>query len=201
MAAQFDISDVNVDRFNWFTEHPKYKEMLSWGFQDTGQLSSTLLVYLDLCEAKNWWNVELHPCGSLQMVYMTGKPSKKEDYVAVLPLQTKAVLSPACLSKFLSSIEPKQSKHTSLDSITPHRGAEIPEEHRATKTLTLAMVDSDSTIVYYRISNGLVSPDSGPSAEPTEEEEGGKEKGQMKGRGRKGVKRKGRHPHPDGGMR
>ena len=99
---------------------------------------------------------------------------------------------------FLTNIEPRHTKQECVAEATPQQKAAIPPAYQAQRSLTLAITDPDSSIVYYRISDGLMSPDSGPSVqmEAPEEDNGqgpgkGKGLGRGRGKGKKGGKRKG----------
>ncbi|XP_070532023.1 tRNA-splicing endonuclease subunit Sen15-like isoform X2 [Ptychodera flava] len=107
---------VKVDGENWFLHHPKYTEMMSYGFEDKLQLRIAFLSYLDLCEAKNWWNVEIHPCHKLGMVFISGKQNKKGDLQLVLPISANTPLSNERISDSL--IPPDPPKQTLVQEVS-----------------------------------------------------------------------------------
>ncbi|KAK3754016.1 hypothetical protein QZH41_020288, partial [Actinostola sp. cb2023] len=84
-----------TSRTNWFNEHPKFKEILSHGFDNYNPFSSrtAMLVYLELCESKHWFEVGIHPCNELKRVYITGRPRRKANKEVVVPLSVDTVLS------------------------------------------------------------------------------------------------------------
>lgn len=142
----------NVSRQNWFEDHPKFKEICSYGYNkdDPAILRSAMLVYLDLCETKGWFKVNLHPCESLKLVYITGKPRKKAPFEVVVPITVQTTMTMVNFQDIiheLNSLEEERLENSSAPSVT------------------LAVCEADSTIVYYKLSSGLVPPE-----EPTEEE-------------------------------
>ncbi|XP_070532022.1 tRNA-splicing endonuclease subunit Sen15-like isoform X1 [Ptychodera flava] len=144
---------VKVDGENWFLHHPKYTEMMSYGFEDKLQLRIAFLSYLDLCEAKNWWNVEIHPCHKLGMVFISGKQNKKGDLQLVLPISANTPLSNERLHEFTANVRLS-------DDETEGQNVETePESESKAHCVVLAVSDSDSTTVYYRISDSLIPPD------------------------------------------
>ncbi|XP_038063816.1 tRNA-splicing endonuclease subunit Sen15-like [Patiria miniata] len=154
-----------ANRYNWLTEHPKYVEMKSWKLENDEQIFITLIVYLNLCEAKDWWNVEIHPCRELQLAFITGKPKRKADKRAVLPISTETHLSPKRLKQFLQHICLPGLPSTSPSS---QDEAEVTSEEDTPTSLILAITESGSTIVYYQISDGLVPPSDPPKDDADE---------------------------------
>lgn len=142
-----------VSRENWFEDHPKFKEICSYGFNkddDPGLLRSAMMVYLDLCETKGWFKVELHPCESLKQVYITGKPRKKAPLEVIVPITVQTALTMADFQNVVFETNSLEEERLVANSVP---------------SVTLAISEADSTIVYYTISSGLVPPE-----EPTEEE-------------------------------
>eukprot|EP00105_Crassostrea_gigas_P038413 XP_019922561.1 PREDICTED: tRNA-splicing endonuclease subunit Sen15-like [Crassostrea gigas] len=101
-------------------------------------MRTTFNVYLDLCEVRGWWNVKLHGCLDLDMAFISGHPTREDPREIVLPLQSSDNLSPDCLQHYLQNIK--------LDDYE-------------TNGITLAICDSDTTTVYYKITEGLVDPE------------------------------------------
>ncbi|XP_022085239.1 uncharacterized protein LOC110976354 [Acanthaster planci] len=156
-----------VHRYNWLSDHPKYTEMRSWKLDNDVQIFTTLVVYLNLCEAKDWWSVEIHPCRELNLAFITGKPRKKGNLRVVLPVTTETQLSHKRLKQFLQHIQlpgPPPPTSTSPDEVDT-----MPREDMPT-SLVLAITEPGSTIVYYEISDGLVPP-SDPPKEDEEDDE------------------------------
>ncbi|XP_013409348.1 tRNA-splicing endonuclease subunit Sen15-like [Lingula anatina] len=135
------MGDVGVaaGEANWLLSHPKYKEMMSHGFNNSDQALQAMLVYLDLCEAKQWAKVSLHPCSELKMIFLTAQESERDGQAhLMLPIGNDAELNIAQMKQYIDHIK--------------HPSVECP-------SLTLAIVASDSTILYYKITDGLVPPD------------------------------------------
>ncbi|XP_071820538.1 tRNA-splicing endonuclease subunit Sen15-like isoform X2 [Apostichopus japonicus] len=125
--------------------------MKEWGFDGRVSVHAAFTVYLDLCEAKTWWNVSVHPCQELQMVYITGKPVKKAHMKTVLPVLAQEEISVERMDTFLKFIKP-------LSTNEKCEGDGDKSQEEKAHVITLAVVDTDSTIVYYNISNHLQQP-------------------------------------------
>ncbi|XP_033643650.1 uncharacterized protein LOC117303529 [Asterias rubens] len=173
-----------VHRCNWLLEHPKYVEMKSWNLENDEQIFVTLVVYINLCEAKDWWNVAIHPCRELQLAFITGKPSRKDDVRIVLPITSNIKLTHERLQKFLQYIHLPETPSTTMDSSKEPVAVSGETSH----SVTLAITESGSTIVYYKITNGLVPPSDPPK------EDGDDEKVSQRKRQKKTPKKGGPSP-------
>ncbi|OWF44536.1 tRNA-splicing endonuclease subunit Sen15-like [Mizuhopecten yessoensis] len=125
-------------------QHPKYKEIEKYELRNKEQLKAASLVYLDLCEAKQWWNLDLHPCCELDLVFISGHATRHTPRELVLPLPRGCTVTPSDLQTYLHTLN-LESYHTS--------------------GITMAIMDTDSTTVYYKISDGLVPPASPETTE------------------------------------
>ncbi|KAJ8038471.1 tRNA-splicing endonuclease subunit Sen15 [Holothuria leucospilota] len=173
-------TDSKRERFNWFGDHPVLNQIKSWAFEDPLRCQAAFTVYLDLCEAKSWWNVKLYPCHELQMVFMTGKPEKKANPMTVLPICAQEEISVKRMEEFLEHIRPP-AVNSEITKEMEETCQEVTEKHD--DTITLAVVETDSTIVYYNIGKGLHQPKNLGQIEEDEEE---KPKKRQRWKGRKG---------------
>ena len=146
-----------VSRENWFENHPKFKEIQSYGYYN-GKLSTAravMTVYLDLCESKHWFSVSLHPCESLKLVYITGKRIKKSQIDIVVPVTIDTALTTEEIQNIIQEVSLCEEKEVEKDT-----------ENEPRSKVTMAFCEADSTVVYYDFFQGLVPPDP-----PNEEEE------------------------------
>ncbi|KAM9501434.1 tRNA-splicing endonuclease subunit Sen15 isoform 1-T3 [Clarias gariepinus] len=116
---------------DWITQHPVYRELLNLGVDDDAQVYGAFLVYLDLTEVRRWTGVVAVSCPELRAVLLEGREKEGEGVQVVYPLPAHRSVS-----------------HRDLRCIVG----------RGTPTL-LCAVASDSTLVYQRLSDGLVTPD------------------------------------------
>ncbi|XP_033114503.1 tRNA-splicing endonuclease subunit Sen15-like [Anneissia japonica] len=135
--------DYKINRNNWLFEHPVWLEIESFNFKNSNQQRVSMTVYLDLCEAKDWWSMKVHGCSQLQLVYLSGKSQRKAPVEYILPLPADTELSQERLQEFLHHIPANVDHSHSNDQ----------------KSVTLAISDSDSSTVYYKVTNGIALPD------------------------------------------
>ncbi|XP_071947847.1 tRNA-splicing endonuclease subunit Sen15-like [Antedon mediterranea] len=136
------IDDIKINRNNWLFDHPIWSEIQSFGMKDLRQQRISMTVYLDLCEAKDWLTMKVHKCSQLQLVYLSGKSQRKAPVEYILPLTADSELSQEKIQEFL--------EHIPVDNDV--------DQHNEQRSLTLAISDSDSTTVYYRVTNGIALP-------------------------------------------
>ncbi|CAO3610068.1 unnamed protein product [Mucor fragilis] len=100
----------------------------------SNNISLSQRVFADLVLAKKWRNVKFKPNQGLQTcLFIAHEPEKTDKELVIIPvLQDEAKLSINTITNMFNSID-------------------IPAD-----CLTLAIYSSDSTIVYYHISKGLV---------------------------------------------
>ncbi|XP_071153940.1 uncharacterized protein [Mytilus edulis] len=94
-------------------------------------------VYLDLCEARGWWNVTIH--NQADQSFISGHPNRHEPRQLVLPISSHQMVSPMQFQHYIHTIKLEDCK---------------------TEGLTLAICEPDTTTVYYKISDGLIQPES-----------------------------------------
>ncbi|XP_041063485.1 tRNA-splicing endonuclease subunit Sen15 [Carcharodon carcharias] len=116
--------------------HPKYTEMMALDIADSTQVYTAFLVFLDLLEARNWKDVTYKGSEELQLVYLQGCPGEQEEMEVVVPMPVHMTLSHERIRRIMECTCDQSEKE-----------------------LTLAVVDSDSTVVYYQLTNGFVVPD------------------------------------------
>ncbi|KAM8851222.1 tRNA-splicing endonuclease subunit Sen15 [Spinachia spinachia] len=121
---------------NWILQHPAYQQMESLGVEDSAQVHAAFLVYMDLTEVRQWKAVSCVRSPELQVILLEGREKEGAPVQTVLPLPAHRSLSH------------KSIRHV-LDGGFP---------------VLLCAVASDSTLVYQRMTDGLVTPD--PPAGP-----------------------------------
>ena len=153
-----DQQSLKVTRENWLEDHPKVKEIQSYGyFNERSSLARAVItVYLDLCENKHWFGVCIRPCESLKLVYITGKRTKKSQVDVVVPLTIDRALTVEEIQDILQEVNRCEQEGEDAEM----------ESSCASPRVTVAFCEADSTVVYYDFFQGLVPPDP-----PDEEEE------------------------------
>ncbi|XP_028936537.1 tRNA-splicing endonuclease subunit Sen15 [Ornithorhynchus anatinus] len=131
---------------NWMTSHPQFVEMQELEVADSSQVYTAFLVYLDLLEGRNWHEVKCVGLAEVQLICLYGQEKEEESFQAVVPMSVHASLS-----------------HERIREIMTH-ACKLQQEPDSPMSITLAIVESDSTIVYYRLTDGFVIP------EPPEDE-------------------------------
>ncbi|KAM9129426.1 tRNA-splicing endonuclease subunit Sen15 isoform 2-T2 [Pangshura tecta] len=126
---------------NWMATHPKLTEMMSLDVADSTQVYAAFLVYLDLLEGKNWHDVTCVGLAELQLVCLRGREREAENLQVVVP-------TPVHMS----------FTHQRLREIM--QKACIPQDETDSPlSVILAIVESDSTVVYYKLTDGFIMPD------------------------------------------
>ncbi|GFN82688.1 tRNA-splicing endonuclease subunit sen15 [Plakobranchus ocellatus] len=105
---------------------------------DEESAERAFLVYQDLTEVRGWWFTELAFSDALERPYVTGQKSRRLPRQAVLPVSVEERISLHDVQTFFCKIYAS--------------GALV-------KSLTLAVNDLDSTVVYYKLTSGLSPPD------------------------------------------
>ncbi|XP_059181167.1 tRNA-splicing endonuclease subunit Sen15-like [Centropristis striata] len=114
----------------------KYQQMKSLEVEDSAQLDAAFLVYMDLTEVRRWKEVSCVKSPELQVVLLEGREKEGAPVQTILPLPSHRSLTHRSIRKVLDRGFP----------------------------MLLCAVASDSTLVYQRMSDGLVTPD--PPAGP-----------------------------------
>ncbi|KAK2508093.1 hypothetical protein MC885_016760 [Smutsia gigantea] len=164
----------------WMGTHPKYLEMMELDIGDATQVYIAFLVYLDLMESKSWHEVNCVGLPDLQLICLVGTEIEGEGLQTVVPIPISASLSHNRdgFKRTADEIE-LEKEHLSSQTVGQEERTDekttiiwvgmIREILKASQKLqgdpdlpmsfTLAIVESDSTIVYYKLTDGLMLPD------------------------------------------
>ncbi|XP_064396051.1 tRNA-splicing endonuclease subunit Sen15-like isoform X2 [Halichondria panicea] len=137
----------------WISSHPKVCEIKAQGIDNSTQTHCAILTYFDLTEVKLWHAVHIHGNRDLQMVTFSGQKAENDSLSDILPLPASTELSMERIKHYFAALHP-QASHMEPE---PSRMEEGPFCELIPK-LTLALVDSDSTVVYYNVFNGMQPP-------------------------------------------
>ncbi|XP_072276217.1 tRNA-splicing endonuclease subunit Sen15 [Pyxicephalus adspersus] len=132
----------------WILEHPRFKEMISLEVADSSQVYCAFLAYIDLLEVRNWHDVQILSSSELHLVYLRGR--EKIDHVPQIIIPTPVTMS--CTHERIQQY--LKLGHT--------------EDEMISYSILLGIVESDSTIVYYKLTEGFVIPDPPDFAEDVE---------------------------------
>ncbi|XP_007568753.1 tRNA-splicing endonuclease subunit Sen15 [Poecilia formosa] len=116
---------------NWILRHPALKQMKELQVGDSEQIHAAFLVYMDLTEVRRWKEVSCVKIPDLQAVLLEAQEKDGGPVHTILPLPVHQSLSHRSICQ-------------ALDRGFP---------------LLLCAVASDSTLVYQRMTDGLVTPD------------------------------------------
>ena len=112
---------------------------------DKDQLTAAWHVYTDLARKKAWSLVEMLPCDSLRIAYLVAQEEKDSGKAQlVVPVLGQERLSLEDVSQLMKGVNPPVTGNIELSW---------------DEGVVLAIVDTDSTVVYYRIQEGIVPPD------------------------------------------
>lgn len=123
---------------NTFCDHPLYKKICESGIGKEDYWHRTFLVCMDLVECRGWYNVVLHPVEELQLLLIVGHPSATDDRCFVWPMSISDSVCPSDIHTVTSTVNVISD----------------------TARLMIGVVSSDSTVVYYTLTDGLVRPES-----------------------------------------
>ncbi|XP_039878156.1 tRNA-splicing endonuclease subunit Sen15 isoform X2 [Simochromis diagramma] len=114
---------------NWILQHPA--QMKDLQIEDSAQVHAAFLVYMDLTEVRRWKEVSCVKSSELQVVLLEAREKEGAPTLTILPLPAH------------QSVTHKSIRHV-LDRGFP---------------VLLCAVAADSTLVYQRMTDGLVTPD------------------------------------------
>ncbi|XP_061654730.1 tRNA-splicing endonuclease subunit Sen15 [Phyllopteryx taeniolatus] len=125
------VMDKSEKSSNWMLKHPVYLKMKNFEVEDNEQIHAAFLVYMDLTEVRKWKEVSCVKSDELELVLLEGKEKEGSAIQSVFPLPVHRSLTHRII------------RHV-LDRGFP---------------MLLCAVASDSTLVYQRLTDGLVTPD------------------------------------------
>ncbi|XP_037762882.1 tRNA-splicing endonuclease subunit Sen15 isoform X1 [Chelonia mydas] len=128
-------------RGNWMATHPKLTEMMSLDVADSTQVYAAFLVYLDLLEGRNWHEVTCVGLAELQLICLRGHEREAENLQIVVPTPVHMPFTHQRLREIMKK------------ACIPQDGTDSP------LSVILAIVESDSTVVYYKLTDGFIMPD------------------------------------------
>ncbi|NXG85528.1 SEN15 endonuclease, partial [Stercorarius parasiticus] len=118
-----------------------FTEMMSLDVSDSTQIYAAFVVYLDLLEGRNWHEVKHVGVAELQLVCLHAREKEQDSLQVMVPVPVHISLSHERIREILKK-------------------ASLPQEDPDTPlSVTLAIVESDSTVVYYKMTDGFVMPD------------------------------------------
>lgn len=119
---------------------PQYGTCMRYHDVDPVAATVAFQVYIDICESKNWLDVEVQHHEARQFTYFTGKEHELAAAEIVIPMSVHAAL-------------PMETLHAFYDELpNPAGGSAQPA------SFTVAIMESDSTNVYYRLYKGIRPP-------------------------------------------
>uniref|UniRef100_A0A2D4PS16 tRNA-splicing endonuclease subunit Sen15 domain-containing protein n=1 Tax=Micrurus surinamensis TaxID=129470 RepID=A0A2D4PS16_MICSU len=145
-------------REDWLATHPTFTKMMSLEAADSRGVYAAFLVYLDLLEVRNWHEVSFTGLAEFQLVCLHGREKETEPLQVVVPTPAQVSFSHERLRQIMNSTGTMQAKPDSPLSIT------------------LAIVETDSTIVYYKLTDGFVMPDPPDSPAEADNKQGKKKR-------------------------
>ncbi|XP_069856618.1 tRNA-splicing endonuclease subunit Sen15-like [Dipodomys merriami] len=122
----------------WMATHPKDLELMELDIGDATQVCISFLVYLDLMESKSWHRVNCVGLPELQLICLLWTEIEGEGLQTVVPTPVSASLSHNRIREILKASRKLQGY------------PDLPI------SFTLAIVESDSTIIYYKLTDGFI---------------------------------------------
>ncbi|KOX77706.1 tRNA-splicing endonuclease subunit Sen15 [Melipona quadrifasciata] len=112
--------------------HPSYYNIGKLGCTDPIKISTTFYVYIELCEAKRYWEVNYKYNENLDLLYLEVKRNKNSQTEVYVPWPTSSNISLDMIEKMQRDLDVEQ--------------------------ITLVFKLEDSTSIIYKVSKGLVKP-------------------------------------------
>ncbi|KAJ1173045.1 hypothetical protein NDU88_004887 [Pleurodeles waltl] len=132
---------VPESRRDWIQRHPKFLEMMALNAANSTDVYTTFLVYLDLVEGRNWHEVRYKALRDLQVICLCAREKEGQCPQVVVP------------TSIGMSYSHERIQHIMARTRNLEGDADVPS------SVVLAIVASDSTVVYYRLTEGLVMPE------------------------------------------
>ncbi|XP_031451376.1 tRNA-splicing endonuclease subunit Sen15 [Phasianus colchicus] len=126
---------------DWMAAHPTFTAMMSLDISDSSQIYAAFLVYLDLLEGRSWHEVKHVGLAELQLVCLHAREREEGDLQVMVPIPADVLVSHERLREIMKK------------AALPHDDPDTP------LSITLAIVETDSTIVYYKMTDGFVLPE------------------------------------------
>ncbi|KAF2906162.1 hypothetical protein ILUMI_00020 [Ignelater luminosus] len=111
------------------------EDFIKKGCNNRKSIAIATQVYLELSEVKRYWDVEYHYSSSLGRLYFTARKKKNEYPLIFIPVEVSEGLSFHNFQEFFQLCDNSELQ-----------------------TICLAIVNSDSTCIFYQMSNSLVRP-------------------------------------------
>ncbi|GAA5869154.1 hypothetical protein JCM16303_000376 [Sporobolomyces ruberrimus] len=137
------------------SSHPLASEIVPYCQKYPHQSTSLFQSYVDLRLAQQWKDLEVVELEEISTVVLRGRPKNppKAPPAVVLPMNLTTPTSIKALDSVLSAISELPSPPTATTSSTIGSS-----ESSTSPTIYLAIVEKDSSIVYYVLKQGIVSP-------------------------------------------
>ncbi|XP_076761001.1 uncharacterized protein LOC143429335 isoform X2 [Xylocopa sonorina] len=112
--------------------HPCYLNIEKLGCRDPVKISTTFYVYIELCEARRYWEVNYKYNEGLDLMYLEVKRKKNSQTEMFIPWSASTNISLDTIEKIQDGLNVEQ--------------------------VTFVFKSSDSTSIIYRASKGLLKP-------------------------------------------
>ncbi|GAA6009308.1 hypothetical protein JCM11491_004268 [Sporobolomyces phaffii] len=138
------------------SNHPLAPEILPYCQKYPAQSSSLFQSYVDLRLAQQWKDLEVIELAEISTVVLRGKPKNppKAPPAIVLPMNLQTPTSISSLDHVLTAV----SKLPPPPSAATASATAAASSEPSSPTVYLAIVEKDSSIVYYVLRQGIVSP-------------------------------------------
>ncbi|KAM8930717.1 tRNA-splicing endonuclease subunit Sen15 [Pelodytes ibericus] len=148
-ATSSPSTETRNGEATWIQEHPQFKHMMSLDVTDSVQVYAAFLVYMDLLEVRNWHDVQIFGSTELHLVYLWGQEKVDHTPQVIIPTPVSISHSHEKIQKFIKLGE----------KMTKAASSEEDEATPLNTSIILAVVESDSTVVYYSLTDGFVIPE------------------------------------------
>ncbi|GAA5997187.1 hypothetical protein JCM5350_000103 [Sporobolomyces pararoseus] len=138
--------------------HPLAHEILPYCQKFPAQSSSLFQSYVDLRLAQQWRDLEVIELDEISTVVLRGRPKTpaKAPPAVVLPMNLTTPTSIKSLDSVLSAIAKLPAPESTTSTTTSTKDST--DSASSSPTIYLAIVEKDSSIVYYVLRQGIVSP-------------------------------------------
>ncbi|GAA5909752.1 Sen15p [Sporobolomyces salmoneus] len=135
------------------SQHPLAPEILPYCQKYPSQASSLFQSFIDLRLAQQWRDLEVLELDEISTVVLRGRPKTpaKASPAIVLPMNLTTPTSLQSLDSVLTAV-------AKLPASTAPETTPTSTDSSSSPTIYLAIVEKDSSIVYYVLKQGIVSP-------------------------------------------